>query len=476
MPGRGGLRIPGGVNASMQPLAILDVVGLAPRLLGPHTPRLAAFAARGSQRPLVPPFPAVTCTTQASLLTGLAPAGHGVVGNGWYFRDLAEIWFWRQSSRLVAGEPIWEAARRRDPAFTCANLFWWFNMGATHDIGVTPRPIYKADGRKLPDCYTAPAALRDRLTERLGPFPLFRFWGPATDISSSRWIADATRYVVEAHDPTLTLAYLPHLDYDLQRFGPDTGHPRVQQSLRDIDEVAGRLIDDLQARGRRVLVVSEYGITAVDRPVHVNRHLREAGWLAVRHEDGAELLDPFASRAFAVADHQVAHVTVRDPALVPRVRALLAGLPGVESVHAGRERAAIGLDHARAGELVAVADARSWFTYYPWLDDRRAPDFARTVDIHRKPGYDPAELFVDPALRWPKLAIASRLARRKLGLRTLMDVIGLDAAVVKGSHGRLTDDPADGPLLIADHPDALPDDPVDATDLRRIALELLFPS
>ena len=463
------------VTDALQPLAILDVVGLTPRLLGPHTPRLSAFAAKGCSCTLMPPVPAVTCSVQASLLTGLPPSGHGIVGNGWFLDDLCEIAFWRQSNALVAGEHVWDAARRRDERFTCANLFWWFNMGASHDIGVTPRPIYKADGRKIPDCYTKPASLRDELTALFGPFPLFKFWGPATGIESSRWIADATRHVVDTRDPTLTLAYLPHLDYDLQRHGPDPDHPDVRRSLQEIDEVAGDLIDHLRARDRRVLVLSEYGITAVDRPIHVNRHLREAGWLAVRREGDAELLDPFASRAFAVADHQVAHVVVKDPALVEPLRAQLAALPGVEAAWIGAERAAAGLDHARAGTIVLMSDARSWFTYYPWLDDRHAPDFARTVDIHRKPGYDPAELFVDPAIAFPAVAVLSRLARRKLGLRTLMDVIGLDASIVKGSHGRPTDDPADGPLLIADRPGTLPATPLFATEVKALALALLFP-
>ncbi|MET3131455.1 putative AlkP superfamily pyrophosphatase or phosphodiesterase [Oxalobacteraceae bacterium GrIS 1.11] len=458
----------------MQPLMIVNIVGLSPRHLGELTPRLSAFAAAGTLRPLVTVTPAVTCSVQATMLTGLAPAQHGIVGNGWYFRELAEIWFWRQSNRLVGGEKIWEAGKRRDPRFSCANLFWWYNMASTHDFGATPRPIYKADGRKLPDCYTTPPLWRERLTAMLGVFPLFRFWGPATTIESSRWIAAAAKLSITEQDPTLTLVYLPHLDYDLQRHGPDLSHPAVRKSLQEIDAVAGDLIEHAQKAGRRVLVLSEYGITAVDRPVHLNRHLRRAGLLAVRSEDGAELLDPTASKAFAVADHQIAHVYVADPLLIPSVRALLFGIPGVEAVWSGAERAAVGLDHERAGELVVMADARSWFTYYYWLDERCAPDFARTVEIHRKPGYDPAELFVDPAIRFPKLALLSRLVRRKLGLRTLMNVIGLDATVVKGSHGRPVEDAADGPLIIGDSAHAFGAATVAAADVKRIALELMF--
>ena len=203
----------------MHPTLVLLIVGLTPRHLGPDTPRLSALARAGAMRPLSTVTPAVTCTVQATFMTGGQPRDHGIVANGWLFRDLMEIWLWRQSNRLVGGEKIWEAAKRRDPAFTCANLFWWYNMAATHDFGVTPRPIYKSDGRKLPDCYAQPLGLREELTQALGPFPLFHFWGPATSIASSRWIADATLHVRRTRAPTLTLAYLPHLDYDLQRLG-----------------------------------------------------------------------------------------------------------------------------------------------------------------------------------------------------------------------------------------------------------------
>jgi predicted AlkP superfamily pyrophosphatase or phosphodiesterase len=450
------------------------VVGLTPRHLGVRTPRLAALARAGAAAPLATVTPAVTCSVQASFMTGLTPRDHGIVGNGWLFRDQMEVMFWRQSNRLVGGEKVWEAGKKRDGGFTCANMFWWYNMASSHDIGATPRPIYKADGRKLPDCYTVPASLRDRLTERLGPFPLFQFWGPATSIASTRWIAEATKIVMAQSDPTLTLAYLPHLDYDLQRFGPDETHPALQKSLADVDAVAGDLAETARAQGREVVVLSEYGVTAVDRPIHVNRALREAGYLAVRAEDGGELLDSTVSKAFAVADHQIVHVYVAEPALVPGVRALLASLPGVERVYDDADKHTVGLDHVRAGELVAMADARSWFTYYYWLADDRAPDFARTVEIHRKPGYDPVELFVDPALSAPKMAIGKRLLMRKLGFRTLMDVIPLDASLVRGSHGRITDHPEDGPLVVASRADLLPPGRVAATDVKSLLLNAVF--
>jgi predicted AlkP superfamily pyrophosphatase or phosphodiesterase len=450
------------------------VVGLTPRHLGVHTPRLSALARNGAMLPLKTVTPAVTCSVQASFMTGLTPRDHGIVGNGWLFRDQMEIMFWRQSNRLVGGEKIWEAGKRRDAAFTCANMFWWYNMASSHDIGATPRPIYKADGRKMPDCYTVPAELRNRLTDRLGPFPLFQFWGPATTIASTRWIADATRLVMAESNPTLTLAYLPHLDYDLQRFGPDDAHPAVRKSLAEVDAVAGDLIDAAQASGRSVVVLSEYGITSVDRPIHTNRALREAGLLSVREEDGGELLDPTVSKAFAVADHQIAHVYVADPQLLPAVKAVLESLPGIERVYDAADKHEIGLDHRRAGELVAIADARSWFTYYYWADDRCAPDFARTVEIHRKPGYDPVELFLNPAISAPKLAIGRRFALRKLGFRTLMDVIPLDPSLVRGSHGRINARSEEGPLVIVDRPELLKAGTLAATDVKSLLLDAIF--
>ncbi len=456
----------------MHPTVVINVVGLTPALLGPHTPNLARFAAKGCLRPLTTITPAVTCSVQATFVTGAAPRDHGIVGNGWLFRDLMEIWLWRQSNRLVAGERVWEAAKARDARFTCANLFWWYAMAASTDIAVTPRPIYKADGRKLPDCYSDPPELRHDLTQKLGPFPLFRFWGPATSIESSRWIAEAAAHVLATRDPTLTLVYLPHLDYGLQRLGPD--HPDIAKDLLEIDTVAGTLIDRAEALGRRIIILSEYGIVPVSRPIHINRALREAGLLSVREEDGGEILDIPLSRAFALADHQIAHVYVRNDNDRPAVRAVLERLSGVAEILDRPAQAGWGLDHARAGELVVLSAPDAWFTYYYWLDDARAPDFARTVDIHRKPGYDPAELFIDPAIRWPKLALGWRLLRKALGFRTLMDVIPLDATLVKGSHGRADTPQEHGPVFLSSAPHLVPDATVDARAVKGLMLSHVF--
>ena len=455
----------------MRRLLVLNVVGMTPALLR-HAPNLRQLAGQGAMRPLRTVTPAVTTTVQSTLLTGTLPREHGCVANGWYFRDLSEIMFWRQSNALVQGEKVWEAARRLDPRFTSAKLFWWYNMYASVDWAVTPRPMYPADGRKLPDIHTFPAGLRDELQGELGQFPLFRFWGPTADIVSSRWIADAALRVMERNRPTLTLVYLPHLDYSLQRLGP--AHPAIVGEVERVDALCGELIEAARRDGADTVALSEYGITEVANPVHINRALRRAGWLRVRSELGREILDAGASDAFAVADHQIAHIYVSRPELVEQVAALVAAMPGVERVLDAAGKREVGLDHPRSGELVAIARADSWFTYYHFLDDTAAPDYARTVDIHRKPGYDPVELFIDPALKFARLRIATRLVKKFLGMRYLMDVISLDATLVKGSHGRPTDDDAAGPLFISSAPELLPEGPVAATNVKALLLAHLF--
>jgi predicted AlkP superfamily pyrophosphatase or phosphodiesterase len=458
-----------------KPLVVIDVVGLTYAHLGAHTPNISRLAGEGFARPLGAVLPAVTCSAQATLLTGLPPSEHGIVANGWYFRDLAEVWFWRQSNHLVAGERVYQAARRRDPAYTVAKLFWWYNMYADVEWSMTPRPSYPADGRKLPDSYSQPPTLRDELQARLGAFPLFKFWGPGADISSSRWIADAAVSVINEHRPTLSLVYLPHLDYNLQRLGPDD--PRVTDDLRAVDAECGKVIDAARALGAEIVVLSEYAITGVDRPVPINRVLREQGYLTARREPlGWETLDCGASRAFAVADHQVAHVYVRRPDDVEPVAQLLRRTAGIEAVYDRAEQAAVGLDHPRSGELVAVAAPGAWFTYYFWFDDALAPDYARTVDIHRKPGYDPAELLIDPALRAPRLHVAWRLLQKKLGFRYLMDVIGLDASIVKGSHGRLPSlgrEATEGPVFVCSNR-SIERDTIAMTEVKDLLLACQF--
>jgi predicted AlkP superfamily pyrophosphatase or phosphodiesterase len=419
-------------------LAVLNIVGLSKSLLGENAPGITAFAEKHGLQTYAPAFPALTTTAQSSILTGTPPEKHGIVANGWYDRESAEVRFWKQSNHIVHGEKIWDTLRKSVPDFTCAKLFWWYNMHSTADFTITPRPLYPADGSKHFDIHTQPMAMRDELKADLGPFPFPAFWGPAAGIASSEWIAASAKWVEQKHSPTLSLVYLPHLDYCLQKDGPAA--PNIPAEVRAIDRVVTDLLSYYESRSVRVMLLSEYGISPVDQPIHLNRLFREKGWLSIKDELGRETLDYGGCKAFAVADHQIAHVYVTDPVILPEVRALLESTGGIDEIRPQ--------NHPRAGDLIAIAKQNAWFTYYYWTDDAKAPDFARTIDIHRKPGYDPCELFIDPAIRFPKTKIAKFLLKKKLGIRALLEVIPLDPSLVKGSHGRDQVPDSEKPVLI----------------------------
>ncbi len=434
-------------------LVLIDAVGLTRRLL-PHAPRLGSLAAAGWCVTLREVIPAVTCTAQASFLTGQNPDAHGIVGNGWLWRDTGEVRFWQQSNRLLEAEPIYRTARRlaaqRGEAFRCAKLFWWFNQGADVDISVTPKPYYGADGNKVFGISGTPNGLAEQLQQKIGPFPFPTFWGPTAGLPATDWIAHCSAHILKAERPDLTLVYLPHLDYDPQRFGPNACD--MPKLVGELDAACAPILDAARAVGARVWVVSEYGHVPVSRAVQPNRALRKAGLLSVRHGPFGENLETFTSRAFAVCDHQVAHVYINDPRDKGAVVDLLRALPGVARVLDHEELSELGLGHPRAGDVVALSEADAWFAYPFWIDDRQAPDYARTVDIHRKPGYDPCELFFDPQLRWPRGRAIFRLLQKKLGFRSLFDVVSLDATLVRGSHGLPASDPLDRPIFIGDGP------------------------
>ncbi|MCA9054480.1 MAG: alkaline phosphatase family protein, partial [Planctomycetaceae bacterium] len=373
-------------------LLLINVVGLTPGGIGEITPHLAAFAQRNGVRTLQPPLPAVTCSSQATLTTGTLPSEHGIVSNGWYYRESGEIKFWSRSDHLVSGEKIWEAARKRNPSIRAAQLFWRYCTHASSALMVTERPTYWANGRKGPDIYCDPPELRDELVEKFGEFPLFRFWGPATSIESTRWIADATLHVMQSRQYEIVMAYLPHLDYDVQKFGPNSHEAAAAH--REVDTEVGRLLIAAEEHAYDVAIVSEYGMTSVSQPVYLNRILREAGYIRVQRAQNGELLEPGGSRAFAACSHQVAHVYVTRPEDCQPVQELLQSTDGVERVLGADEKRAAGLDHSRSGELIAVAAPDAWFAYPYWLDDHNAPDFARCVAIHDKPGHDPVEMFL----------------------------------------------------------------------------------
>lgn len=431
----------------MKKTVVINVVGLSSDLLQ-NMPFLSKWASSNRKISVINPvLPAVTCTAQSTYLTGKYPNEHGIVANGWYFKEECELKLWRQSNHLVQAPKIWEVAKEKYQDFTCANMFWWYAMNSSVDYVVTPRPQYFADGRKMPDCYSFPMEIRPRLQKELGTFPLFNFWGPQTSIISSRWIADASMKVHDWYDPSMMLIYLPHLDYNLQRHGQT--HPSVQKDLVEIDAVCKDLIQFFEKKQVGVTVLSGYGISNAQQPIHINRILRENGLISYREERGMEYLDPGTCRAVALADHQIAHIYIKNKEDIPFVKSILSPVTGIELLLDEVGKKEHHIDHERSGDLVAVADKDSWFTYYYWLDDTKAPDFARIIDIHKKPGYDPVEMFLDPKKRLIYPRIALKVLKKKLGFRMLMDVIPLDATLVKGSHGRTNIPDEDKPVFIS---------------------------
>ncbi len=448
---------------------LINAVGLTPRLL-PHAPRLSALAQKGWVANMPEVLPAVTCTAQATLLTGQRPNAHGVVANGWLFHDTNEVRFWQQCNRLIRAEPIYETARKvaveKGRDFRAAKLFWWFNQGAAVDFSVTPKPWYAVNGDKAFDVAGTPDGLCEKLKKELGPFPFPAFWGPMAGLPSTAWIAKCAASVLRDSAPELTLVYLPHLDYEPQRRGPSGCN--MAKHVKELDHACAPLLDMAEKIGANVWVCSEYGHCDVDYAVYPNIELQRRGLVSVRRGPFGDQLDLYASRAFAVCDHQLAHVYVRHLADMPVVKEVLAGLPGVAEVFSGQEREKVHLNHERSGDVIALSEPRAWFAYPFWPDDSHAPDYAPSVAIHHKPGFDPCELFFDPKLMMPKLRAARRLLQKKLGFRTTFDVIPLDASIVKGSHGLPAADPLDRPILIGHG--ANPGDSVPMTKVKELLL------
>jgi len=439
-------------------LILLSIPGLRPRDVGAATPTLRAWAQSGTLAVLTPTFPCVTSPVQASMLTGTTPGQHGVIANGFYHRDRHEVEFWTAPNAVVAGEPVWDALRCRRPGFTTAVWHAQHIKGASADFIVTPAPIHEPDGTTKLWCYSKPDGLYQQLLDELGHFPLQHYWGPMAGIQSTQWTLRAASWLIQHRRPNFHYIYVPHLDYAAQKFGPDS--PQAAQALVELDAELTAFDDSLRrspiAGDVVVLAVSEYAMTAVTGAIFPNRVLRNAGLLAVQQRDGHEYLDLPGSAAFAMVDHQLAHVYCRDPQSAKRAAEALRGEDGIEGVYIGAERARVGLDHPRGGEVVLVARPHRWFAYYWWLDDNLAPPFARTVDIHRKPGYDPVELFFDPATRG----------------------IPLNAALVKGSHGAPAVAEEQQAALICSVPlpgaaSGAPALPYRDTDVKRIALSLL---
>lgn len=415
----------------MRKLLLLNVAALSPSEVTPETmPTLHALGQRGALSPLREAFPSLTCSSHATMVTGASPAEHGIVANGWYERDHARVFMWNRSAHQVGGETLWDAARALNPDLKVATLFWRFVADSSCDIKVTERPVYWTSGRKTFDFYTSPPALHDRLVEKLGNFPFMHFWGPFAGIKSSEWILNALRQVMREEDPDLLIGYAPYLDYEGQRFGPSA--PASREALTKMDNALQALLDEAQAAGRDVAIVSDYGFTDVSRPIFINRVLREAGYLAIEEAANGDQIEAGTSRAFAVCDNQAAHVYVRATQDIEPVRALLQNASGIARVLDVAAQTEVGINHARSGELIAVAEPDAWFAYPYWLDPKRAPDFDPCIAIFDKAGFDPCELFPPPG-PFGKLHIARRVVQKMLRQAVPFDVINPDATLPRGA-------------------------------------------
>lgn len=413
---------------------LLSVPGLRSQDV-PAMPNLSRLTAGGDRAPLVPSFPAVTWPVQANMLTGKLPDEHGVIANGFYWRDKHEVEMWTAWNEKIQQPQIWDLLHQRDKKLTSAVWFPMLSKGCGADYICMPAPIHNPDGSESLWCYTKPVELYGTLRDTFGHFPLMNFWGPMAGIKSTAWIADTAGWAMQQYKPNFFYIYLPQLDYAAQKSGPDS--PAAQKAVQELDEVLGKLIATAEAaytqarsasEGLTWLVASEYVITPVDHVTYPNRVLREAGLLTVKDEGSGELIDFASTPAWGLVDHQFSHVFVknRDAATIAKVSALFSKQTGIAEVLSGESRGKYAMNHERSGDVILISTLNSWQAYYYWLDDAKAPKFARTVDIHNKPGYDPVELHFDFATK----------------------SIPLNATLIKGSHGApATSDTQKGILL-----------------------------
>ncbi len=420
------------------PFYLLSIPGLGENDLQ-SMPRLKAMADKGSIAPLKPPFPAVTCPVQASMTTGTNPSEHGVIANGFYWRGNPDdkpyegVEMWTAWSSVVEKPRLWETLKASNPKLKTAVWFPLLVKGCGADFVCTPAPIHNPDGSESLWCYTVPEAMYGELRDELGHFPLKHFWGPLANIQGTEWIVSSFLHVAEKKSPDFSYIYLPHLDYAGQKYGPNSDE--AKQACMELDKQLGRLFDQLDNDSATWLIASEYTINQVDHVTYPNRVLREAGLLKIRvDEQGKERIDFKNTKAWALVDHQHSHIFVNDHTTtdIENVIKLFEGHEGIDQILHGDSLAEAGLAHDRSGDVVLASSPNSWQAYYWWLDDSHAPEFARQVDIHNKPGYDPVELFFDPAL-----------------MKEHGGGIPLNAELVKGSHGAVHAESNQGCVLIS---------------------------
>lgn len=420
----------------MKRLLVLNVAALSAHEIGDHTPHLQALVEQGSARTLQTISPALTSVSHASMLTGLTPREHGIIGNGWYEPHHGKVFNWGRSDALVDGEKVWQKARVDHSKFRCANLFWRFCTHADCDLTLTERPTYFANGRKGADVYSSDPHFKQQCIDKHGAFPFFHFWGPMAGLPASRWIIKVAWDLMQAQQHELILCYAPALDYQAQRFGPHSSQAR--QALIETDELIGETLAHARQHDYQVLLVSDYAFTQVETPIFLNRILRQQGYLKVDQAANGEWLEPNASQAFAVCDNQVAHIYIRDLAVMDMVKEVLQQSTGVAKVLDARSEEDMNselgqvLGHSRSGQLLAVATPKSWFAYPYWLEEKHAPDFASCIDIFNKPGFDPCEMLLREGWRG-RLHMIKRFLQMKVGIRAPFDVISTRYERIRGA-------------------------------------------
>src|SRR5262245_1355270 len=431
-------------------IVLLSVPGLRSQDLA-SMPHLSRLTGAGDRATLVPSFPAVTWPVQANMLTGKLPAEHGVIANGFFWRDTHQVDMWTAWNDKIQKPQIWDLLHQHDKALTSAVWFPMLSKGCGADYICMPKPVHNPDGSESLWCYTRPEMMYGKLRDTFGHFPLMNFWGPMANIKSTAWIADSAGWAMQQFRPNFFYIYLPQLDYAAQKSGPDS--PPAVAAVKELDDVLGKLAATTSAAykgGNLVwLAASEYVITPVEHVTYPNRVLRQAGLLTVK-EGGAELIDFAGTPAWALVDHQFSHIFVRDrdPATIRRVVELFRGQAGIAEALVGGGLRKYAIDHERAGDVVLISTPNSWQAYYYWLDDAKAPKFARTVDIHNKPGYDPVELHFDFATK----------------------SIPLDATLIKGSHGAPTITDAQQGVILSSQRGVFVERPMADTDICELVL------
>jgi len=411
-------------------LIIIDIVGLTKNnLKQQNLSNISKIIESGTASSIIPSFPAVTCSVQNTFTTGCNPSEHGIIANGFYDRDSNQVSFWEQYSSLVQKPRIWDIMKNKKPQLKTAILFWQNSLYANSDVVLTPKPIH-LDDQFVMWCYSKPVGFYEEITEKLGEFDLKWYWGPFVSIKSSEWIVNASKYTIMKQKPDLILVYIPHMDYSAQKYGPNSNE--FNASLQQVDSLIGEIMSFLEANNLtneyNILILSEYGFFEVNNSISPNLLLRQNGLLSVRKIKGKEYIDYEYSKAFAMVDHQITHVYVK-PGYEQDVQTLFQKNDSIAKILDKKSQSEFKIDHKRSGEFILSSNSNTWFNYHWWDEENLAPSFTFNVDIHRKPGFDPLELFFDIEKK----------------------TISHNTHLVKGSHGLIPEEDS-LPLLISDIP------------------------